>query len=121
MQLSSVVCGSLGDPSLLNRAVWGRLGTALPEAVQTQMWTPQPSIEENERQFQFTMTLGWFIVDMKNGRQFYGHNGHKLGFGASYMRFHDEEMSLILFVNTDMVNENHKLAVAIGERVKESI
>ena len=93
-------------------------GTALPEVVRSQMWTPHPSAEANEREFHFTMTLGWFVVDLSDGRQFYGHNGHKLGFGASYMRFHDEKMSLILFLNTDMVNESHKLAIDIGNRVR---
>ncbi len=98
--------------SVVDLAKWAAsfyTNTLLSEASRTLMWTPHPSKAQNEREFHYTMGLGWFLVDLK-GRLMIGHNGGIVGFTTSFSHFPDEKLSIILLCNRGQVENPHIIA-----------
>ena len=81
------------------------------------MWTPHPSEAKNEREFNFTMGLGWFLVD-HNNKHFIGHNGSIVGFSSSFSHFPADKLSVILLCNMADVENPHILAHRVAEFYK---
>lgn len=79
-----------------------------------QMWTPYPSEQENERKFDFSLGLGWFLVDHPNGR-FAGHNGGIQGFASAFVHLLDSKTTFIVLCNQDMVAEPHQIGFELLE------
>lgn len=75
-------------------------------------WTPHPSVAENERTNNYTMGLGWFIVDSPFG-QFLGHNGGIVGFAASLLYFPHTDVSAFVLCNAGHVAEPHQIAFKV--------
>jgi CubicO group peptidase (beta-lactamase class C family) len=91
---------SLYDDSILNaeyRHLW---------------WTPHPSQAANEREFKFTMGLGWFIVDRPAGT-FYGHGGGIPGFRSSFMHFRDADVTAVVLYNGEHIDAPENLALDV--------
>ncbi len=86
----------------------------LETAVLQQMWTPNPIERRNERLLNFSLGLGWFLVDHRE-TFFAGHGGGIIGFSSTYLRFLREGVSVVLFCNRDEVTEPHKLALFVAE------
>lgn len=71
-------------------------------------WTPHPSKANNERQYHYALTLGWFIVDDALG-QFYGHNGGIEGFASAFLHVPASKISAVALTNCNFVNEPHRI------------
>lgn len=72
------------------------------------LWrTPHPSPAGNERQFNFTVTLGWFIVDHPLA-QFYGHNGGIQGFASTFLHLPATDTTAVALYNSDQIAEPHQ-------------
>jgi D-alanyl-D-alanine carboxypeptidase len=82
----------------------------LPADTLRTMLTPHPSAEGNERDNDFTMGLGWFLVDHPYG-QFIGHNGSIAGFAAAFVHLIAHDLTLISLCNQGDVPEPHALAL----------
>lgn len=83
------------------------------------MWRPHPSAAANEREFHFSLGLGWFLVDWQ-GRTFAGHNGDIVGFAASLVHFPAERLTGILLCNRDELETPHLLALGALEKFTET-
>ncbi len=75
-------------------------------------WTPHPSRSANERAYDFTVGVGWFMVDSPFGT-FYGHNGGIQGFASTFMYYPLTGTTVIVLVNSSRVTEPHKIAFAM--------
>ncbi len=75
-------------------------------------WTPHPSQAGNEREFHFTLGLGWFMVDHPQG-QFMGHNGGIPGFATAYMHFPQTDLTAAVMCNCDHIDEPHQIAIDV--------
>lgn len=73
-----------------------------------QMWIANPSEQENERKFDFSVGLGWFLVDHPHGR-FAGHNGGIQGFASAFVHLLDSKTTFIVLCNQDTVAEPHQI------------
>lgn len=78
------------------------------------MWTPHPSEQENERKFNFSLGLGWFLVDHPVGK-FAGHNGGIQGFATAFVHFLETKTTVIVLCNQDRMAEPHQLGFDILE------
>lgn len=74
-------------------------------------WTPKPSRAGNERRLDFSVGLGWFIVDHPHGR-FAGHNGGVVGFASAFLHLLESRTTLILLCNQDKVAKPHEIVLA---------
>lgn len=88
---------SLFDDSVLDathRALW---------------WTPHPSRAGNEREWGYTLGLGWFRLDTPLGLLL-GHNGGIAGFASAWMYFPDTDLTAVVLCNADSFDAPHTLA-----------
>ena len=79
-------------------------------------WSPYPSAAGNERDTNYSVGLGWFIVDSPLG-QFLGHNGGILGFVASFLYFPKTNISAFVLCNAGQVTEPHHIAFEVIRRI----
>lgn len=93
----------------------------LNHANRTLMWTPQPSQQQNEREHNFSMCLGWYKVDMEDGTYFMGHNGSIVGFASTLVHFPHDRSTVIVLCNADQMVAPHELAFAIRRHVVDSL
>jgi CubicO group peptidase (beta-lactamase class C family) len=92
---------------------WGnafRSGRLMQHATRDMMLEIHPSRQQNERDFHYSMGLGWFLVDMDNGRTFAGHNGAIKGFSTSLMYFVEEDVIIVMLCNQGSLAEPHRVA-----------
>ncbi|MBC8098644.1 MAG: beta-lactamase family protein [Armatimonadetes bacterium] len=80
-------------------------------------WTPHPSPAGNERDWHFTLGLGWFILDSPLG-QFVGHNGGIQGFASAFIHFPAADLTAIVLCNAGNINEPHTLAFEVISALK---
>jgi D-alanyl-D-alanine carboxypeptidase len=82
---------------------------------QRRMWTPHPSRSANEREHQFTVGLGWFLVDYQ-GLHFAGHNGGIVGFSTSLLHLIEQQLTVCVLCNVDDIAEPHAIATAVAKQ-----
>lgn len=80
-------------------------------------WTAYPSDEGNERGANYSMGLGWFIVDSPLGK-FYGHNGSIAGFVSSFLYFPSTDVTAIVLCNAGHISEPHQIAFDLIKQLK---
>ncbi len=86
--------------------------TRLPSQPLEQLWAPHPSRQANERRSNFTMGLGWFLVDF-DGRHYTGHNGSTQGFASSLLHRPETGVSAVTLFNGDWLAEPHQLPLEL--------
>jgi D-alanyl-D-alanine carboxypeptidase len=80
-------------------------------------WTPHPSQAGNERENQYTMGLGWFIVDSEAG-QFYGHNGSIAGFASAFLYAPALNATAVVLCNAGHIHTPHQIALSALQTIK---
>lgn len=80
-------------------------------------WTPHPSQAGNEREHQYTMGLGWFIVDTEAG-QIYGHNGSIAGFASALLYAPALNSTAVVLCNAGHVHTPHQIALRALQTLK---
>ncbi|MCA9882650.1 MAG: beta-lactamase family protein [Anaerolineae bacterium] len=108
---SNTFSGGILVTTLSDLIQWGRSlqpDVLMPAATLDKMLTPYPSRDGNERQFNYTMCLGWYLVDHEFGR-FIGHNGSIVGFASAFAYFPERNLTLISLCNQGSVKMPHAL------------
>ncbi len=108
-----VVVSSLNDLIAFNHSLYS--DQLLTQASRELLWTPHPSIENNESQFNYALGYGWFLVTTENGRKFAGHNGSMVGFCSSFSHFLEDKITVIALYNYDLITLPHELPHQIVE------
>lgn len=75
-------------------------------------WTQHPSQAGNEREFNYTVGLGWFFVDEEPGTM-YAHNGGIAGFVSSFLHLPETKTTAVVLCNGGHVADPHKIAFEI--------
>lgn len=78
-------------------------------------WTAHPSHEQNERQYGYSMGLGWFLVDHPAG-QFWGHNGNITGYASAFLHFTAEKVTAVALCNAGQISTPHEIAIDVIKR-----
>lgn len=108
--LSNVRDLLMWQASLLNDSL-------LREPYRKLWWQAHPSAEKNEREYGYSMGLGWFIVDSPLG-QFVGHNGSIQGFASAFMCFPVHDLAAIVLCNAGHIGEPHKIVFDVMRELK---
>ncbi|MAU10354.1 MAG: serine hydrolase [Anaerolineaceae bacterium] len=108
---SNTFSGGVLVTTLSDLMQWSRAlkpDVLLPATTLEAMLTPYLSREANERKFNYTMSLGWYLVDHEYGR-FIGHNGSIVVFASAFAYFPDRDLTLISLSNQGSVKMPHAL------------
>ncbi|MDX1991877.1 MAG: serine hydrolase domain-containing protein [bacterium] len=90
------------------RASWFN-DTVLNAEFRRLWWTPHPSQTANERSQNFSLGLGWFLLDDPRG-QFYGHNGGIAGFASSLLYMPQPQLTAVVLCNAGDIDAPHEIA-----------
>ena len=82
----------------------------LSEASKKEMWTATKLNDNTDKNY----GLGWY-VDILDGHQNIGHSGSTSGFSASFQRFPDDKLTILLFCNSGEGGIATKLAKDIAK------
>lgn len=80
-------------------------------------WAPHPSQAGNEQEHQYTMGLGWFIVDTEAG-QIYGHNGSIAGFASALLYAPALNSTAVVLCNAGHIHTPHQIALRALQTLK---
>ncbi len=97
---------SLKDMVQWNSALDG--DKVLSTKIKTQMWTSAVLNDGTKPDYGF----GWMVPEI-NGHKYMGHSGGVPGFSASYRRFPDDKLAVIVMANTGTAS-THKLSRKIA-------
>jgi len=102
---AGAIVSTVGDLVKWNAALDG--DDLLKAATKDAMWT----VSENSRTKPTKYGFGWFI-DVVEGRKNIGHGGSTSGFSASFQRFPDDQLAVIILTNTD-----EQIATTLAKKV----
>ncbi|MBI1281434.1 MAG: serine hydrolase [Anaerolineaceae bacterium] len=75
-------------------------------------WTPHLSAEANEKNYHYTVGLGWFMVESPLGT-FLGHNGGITGFASAFLYLPETQTTGIVLCNSNAIENPHQIALDV--------
>jgi D-alanyl-D-alanine carboxypeptidase len=81
-------------------------------------WRPHPSEVGNERGRNYSVGLGWFMVDHEAG-QFLGHNGGIQGFASAFLYLPARDITAVALCNASHIEDPHEIALDVIQSLPE--